>query len=174
MPGKKLVIRLNREEKMGDTSSFLAARLHAEGEKTTAFFRSLSAPQNELTVYEDQAVWNVRHILAHLVATEEMVCAQIESVLSGGKGIDENFDIDSFNQVSVSKRIDTSAADLLQQFFDYRQKTINLVETLTADDLAQYGRHPYLGWVPLVEVIKLIYRHNQIHQRDIRKVLSGS
>jgi hypothetical protein len=43
---------------------------------------------------------------------------------------------------------------------------------LSADDLVKTGRHPWLGIAPLEDMIQLLYRHNQIHQRDIRKLLA--
>jgi hypothetical protein len=38
-------------------------------------------------------------------------------------------------------------------------------------DLERIGRHPFLGVAPLVEMIKLVYRHNGIHIRDARKLV---
>jgi hypothetical protein len=35
--------------------------------------------------------------------------------------------------------------------------------------LLHQGRHPFLGRAPLSEIIKIIYRHNQIHLREIRQ-----
>ena len=52
-----------------------------------------------------------------------------------------------------------------------KNKTIQLLLELNDSDLAIEGRHPWLGVSPIEEMIKLLYRHNLIHQRDIRKVL---
>jgi hypothetical protein len=157
---------------MGETPAFLSERLRNEGEKTISFFQTLSAAQWEQIIYNDKAPWKAHQVLAHLVATEEMVRIQIEGVLSGGEGVAEEFDIDSFNLESVARLENNPAADLLCLFSEYRQMTVTMVESLDQDDLLRQGRHPYLGIVPLGEVIKLIYRHNQIHQREIRKVLA--
>ena len=157
---------------MSDSPAFLVDRLRSEGEKTLAFFQALNQAQWEQVVYADKIPWNARQVLAHLVSTEETVRTQIEGVLSGGWGVAEDFDIDAFNLQAVARLERTSVADLLNLFPQYRQATIALVERLSPDDLHRQGRHPYLGIVPLVEVIKLIYRHNQIHQREMRKVLS--
>jgi hypothetical protein len=38
-------------------------------------------------------------------------------------------------------------------------------------DLANTGRHPFLGWVAVEDIIKMLYRHDQIHLRDLRRLL---
>ena len=62
---------------------------------------------------------------------------------------------------------------ILQRFMERRGETIHMIQELSDVDLAIEGRHPWLGVVPVEEMIKLMYRHNQIHQRDIRKTLAS-
>jgi hypothetical protein len=64
-----------------------------------------------------------------------------------------------------------SERELLTRFKEYRRKNIDVVENFRSEDLVKTGRHPFLGVAQLEEIIKLIYRHNQIHLRDIRRVL---
>jgi len=52
-----------------------------------------------------------------------------------------------------------------------RAQMVALVASMSTDDLARQGRHPFLGQATLSEMIKMVYRHNQIHYRDLRKVL---
>ena len=52
-----------------------------------------------------------------------------------------------------------------------RADSVKWVSRLSAEDLEIEGRHPYLGQVPLVEMLKMLYLHNQIHFRDFRKLL---
>jgi hypothetical protein len=47
-----------------------------------------------------------------------------------------------------------------------------MVAEMDNNDLEIQGRHPFLGVAPLSDIIKLIYRHNQIHIREIRKTLT--
>jgi len=49
-----------------------------------------------------------------------------------------------------------------------REKMATWVESLDEADLAKEGRHPFLGETTVEEMIKLVYRHNQIHYRDMR------
>jgi len=64
-----------------------------------------------------------------------------------------------------------SCEALLEEYEGLRAATINLVREMSAHDLQKVGRHPFLGLATIEDIIKLIYRHNQIHVRDMRKVL---
>jgi hypothetical protein len=39
-------------------------------------------------------------------------------------------------------------------------------------DFDRVGYHPWFGDTPLENMLKLVYRHNMIHQRDIEKALA--
>ncbi len=45
-----------------------------------------------------------------------------------------------------------------------------MVASISQADLTEEGRHPYLGVAPLTDMIKLIYRHNQIHSARCAQV----
>jgi len=38
-------------------------------------------------------------------------------------------------------------------------------------DLEKQGRHPFIGMTSIREMIKMLYLHNQLHYRDMKKVL---
>jgi len=48
-----------------------------------------------------------------------------------------------------------------------------MVSQFDDPDLEKSGRHPWLGMAQVEEIIKLMYRHNQIHQREIREALES-
>ena len=154
---------------MTDTPAFLAERLRAEGEKTLDFFRALSPEHWTLELYTDGSCWTVRQLLAHFVATEAGFQNLIENILSEGPGAPEDFDINRYNERKVASLQEFSVSNLLAQFAEGRRGSIRLVEGMHAEDLLRTGRHPFLGVVPLEEIVKLLYRHNQIHQRDVRR-----
>ena len=60
----------------------------------------------------------------------------------------------------------------MQRYARVRRATVEKVRSIQDPDLERIGRHPYLGMATLTDIIKLIYRHNQIHQRDFRKMLA--
>lgn len=98
--------------------------------------------------------------------------ALMTNVLAGGPNLPQDFDLNRYNEGQVSKWDDAAPPDLLVKFHQERQTTVDWVRGLAPDDLVKTGRHPWLGVAPLEEIIQLMYRHNQIHQREIRKVLA--
>ncbi len=157
---------------MSDTPEFLSQRLRHEGAKTSAFFKELSAADWEKTVYADTPPWTVHQLFAHFVSAEENLFWLVRDIQAGGRGAPEGFDIDRFNQREVAQMKSASPASLLERFQELRQQTSAWIALLKQEDLDKRGWHPFLGLAPLTEVVKLIYRHNQIHQRDIRKALA--
>jgi len=157
---------------MSDTPDFLAERLRHEGEKTTAFFLGLSPDVWEQVVYAEGRPWTVRQVLAHFVSVEGELFRLVENIAGNGSGAPENFNIDAFNQREVAALEAVPPPSLIERFQAYRQRTADWTARLSPADLEKQGRHPFVGLAPLAEIIRLIYRHNQIHQRDIRKLLA--
>ena len=158
---------------MPETPQFLAERLRSEGDKTVEFFNQYPAAQWSQQIYTDGSGWTVGQILAHFISTEEAIRTLITDVLAGGSGAPEGFDIDSFNESDVARLGGLPADELLGRFVELRQKTAVIVAQMQPDDLQRMGRHPFLGIVALADTIKLLYRHNQIHIRDIRHFSPG-
>jgi hypothetical protein len=155
---------------MPDTPAFLAERLLNEGQKTVDFYRTVAPEQWDKTVYTEGTCWTIHLVLAHFVATEGAIQKLMKNILDGGPGSPEDFNIDVYNERKVAGLQGISPQELMEQFSRLRQQSAAMVSSLTQEDLARRGRHPFLGVTDLAEIIKLLYRHNQIHQRDVRKV----
>ena len=153
---------------MPNSPQFLAKRLRSEGEKMTAFFTELSDADWNQTVYTEGETWTVRNVLVHFVTAEQGFLKLFPSIVAGGEGASVDFDIDRYNARQQEKGQALTPQELLVQFQDVREKMATWVETLNEADLAKEGRHPFLGETTVEEMIKLVYRHNQIHYRDIR------
>ncbi len=147
---------------------FLAKRLRSEGEKMTAFFAELSDADWNQTVYTEGETWTIRNVLVHFVTAEQGFLKLFADIVAGGKGAADDFDIDRYNARQQEKAQALTPQELLIQFQDVRRQMAEWVEGLSEDDLAKVGRHPYLGENTVEEMIKLVYRHNQIHYRDMR------
>ncbi|MCI0519327.1 MAG: ClbS/DfsB family four-helix bundle protein [Chloroflexi bacterium] len=156
---------------MADTPKSLAERLQREGERTIEFFQALTPEQWEHSLYTDGAAWKVGQVLAHTVGAEHSLTRLVENILAGGAGTPEDFNLDAYNERKVAEMQALSREQLMERFAALRSRTAALVAGLTPEDLQKTGRHPWLGVAALEDIIKLIYRHNQIHQRDIRKAL---
>ncbi|NOY98151.1 MAG: DinB family protein [Chloroflexi bacterium] len=154
---------------MTDTPEFLAKRLRAEGEKMSAFFSALTDAQWQRIVYTEGAEWRVRDVLAHFVSAERSFLSLFASILGGGSGTSEDFSVDRFNASQVAKMREMPPAQLMDAFAAVRAEMADWVASLREADLQKTGRHPFLGETTLAEMVKLVYRHNQIHYRDLRK-----
>jgi DinB superfamily len=150
----------------------LSKRLAEECLRTIQFFGALSDEQWGRRVYVDGAQWTVYQVLAHFTATEAGIRALMQNILMGGGGVPQNFDINIYNERHVDRLGEVASEALLAKFRAERQETIDWLNGLRAEDLLRTGRHPWLGIAPLEEMIQLLFRHNQIHQRDIRKLLA--
>lgn len=157
---------------MPKSPAFLAKRLRSEGEKTTAFFAGLDEADWNQTVYTEGGEWTIRNVLVHFVTAEQAFLKLFPSIIDGGEGVSKDFDLDRYNARQQEKAQKLSPQELLVQFQDIRIKMAAWAETLSAEDLQKEGRHPFLETTTLEEMIKLVYRHNQIHYRDMRKPLS--
>lgn len=156
---------------MRDRTDKLAQKLLEEGGKTLDFFRGLDAGQWMLEVYVEDNHWRVKDVLAHFVVTEIGIPRIIMNILNGGEGAPESFDLDEYNVRKVSGLENQSPSSLLEEFQQWRGETIQMVKGLMDTDLDKIGRHPYLGRASIEDMIKLMYRHNQIHQRDLRRLI---
>ncbi len=159
---------------MPETPAFLAERLKTEGQKMRVFFIALTDAQWNVVVYSEGAEWTARSILAHLVTAEQGFVRLFASICEGGTGVSETFDIDRYNARQQEKTRELSVLELLDQFTAVRAQMATWVSTRSPTDLERRGRHPFLGVTSLAEMIKMVYRHNQIHYRDLRKALGES
>ena len=156
---------------MTETPAFLADRLKSEGDKTIVFFNSLKDENWEITVYTEGSEWTIRNVLAHFVSAEQGFIRLFKDILAGGKGAADDFDIDRYNAKQQELIKDASRQELVKFFQAGRFEMISLVGSLSIEDLQREGRHPFLGLTTLAEMIKMVYRHNQIHHRDLRKLI---
>lgn len=157
---------------MSEVRERLVRRLEAEGDKTVAFFEALPPESWDLTVYSEGACWSVHQILTHLVSAERDIARLVDHIVEGGDGVAEDFDLDEFNEQQVQQLEKMGPDELLHSFRELRAKTLSMVLQLKAGDLAREGRHPFLGVASVADILKLMYRHTQIHQRELRRALA--
>jgi len=153
------------------TPAWLVERLKKEGEKVVAYFSPLTDEQWKAEVYTEGSTWTVRNVLAHFVTSERGLLKLFQTIREGGPGAAEDFSIDHYNARQQEKAKDLMPGELLEQFVDVRANTVRWVAGLSDEELAIEGRHPFMGQVPLVEMLKMLYLHNQLHFRDFRKLV---
>ena len=151
----------------------ICKRLTEEGEKTAAMFEALPSDQHAHAVYVDGAAWTVKDILAHQVSTERSIRLLLNDILAGGAGVSEDFSIDRYNTSQVAKMSAIPWGELIEAFRAARADMAALAQSLTDGQLLLRGRHPFLGVASVEDILQLLYRHNMLHVRDIRRTLGG-
>ena len=159
------------EGRVSEGIGFLVERLRAEGEKTLALFGSLAEEQWKLPVYTEGETWTVRSLLAHNLSSEREMLRLFVDIQRGGRGAPQDFDLDRFNAGQQKKTADLAPAELLELFGSARAEMIAFVAGLEEAELEKQGRHPFFGIMALGDMIKVVYRHNRLHERDLRRIL---
>lgn len=150
----------------------LLKRLKDEGQKVITFFNRIEEDVWEAEIYTEDEVWKAHQILAHFVSVERTFQWLTADIISGGKGAPEIFDLDRFNHEQVHELQSNSRQELIDAFRTERAATIEQASQYGSDDLLKEGNHPWFGQVSVGKLLKLLYRHNQLHMRDIRRHLS--
>jgi hypothetical protein len=151
----------------------LADKLTSEGEKFFTLFASLTDAQWQLDVYTEGELWTIRNVLSHFVTSERGLVRLFEQIRQGGAGAADDFSIDRYNTSQQQKTKDLAPQQLLEQFKEVRADSVAWTLSLTDAELDIKGKHPFLGMTTLREMIKMLYLHNQIHYRDMKKVLKS-
>ena len=149
----------------------LTDKLKSEGGKFHALFAGLSDEQWQMEVYTEGETWTIRDVLSHFVTSERGLVKLFERIRVGEEGAADDFSIDRYNTAQQQKTKGLSPQELLEHYKTVRADSIAWTLSLSESDLEKQGRHPFLGMTTLREMIKMLYIHNQVHYRDMKKVL---
>ena len=154
-------------------SAELAEKLKSEGEKFIDVFSNLTDDQWKAEVYTEGTTWSIRNVLSHFVTSERGLVKLFEQIRQGGGGAADDFSIDRYNASQQEKTKEFTPTQLLDQYKEVRANSITWVLGLKEEDLELKGRHPFLGETVIREMVKMLYLHNQIHYRDLKKALKN-
>ena len=155
---------------MSETAE-LAEKLKTEGERMLAFFAELTEEQWAGEVYTEGETWTIRNVLAHYVTSERGLVRLFERIRTTGEGAADDFSIDRYNTAQQEKTKDLTPAELLEQYKQIRAESVQWVSGLKDEELDIKGRHPFLGETVIREMVKMLYLHNQLHYRDVKRAL---
>ncbi|MGZ9221354.1 MAG: DinB family protein [Anaerolineales bacterium] len=149
----------------------LAGKLKSEGEKFLVIFASLTDEQWETEVYTEGSTWTIRNLLSHFVTSERGLVKLFEQIRQGGAGSSQDFSIDRYNASMQARTKDSAPRELLEQYKSARAESVAWVSGLKESELELTGRHPFLGPTVILEMIMMLYLHNQFHYRDMKRVI---
>ena len=153
---------------MDDNNKKLIEKLSKDQQKVYDLFSSLNECEWNMEVYVN---WKVRDILAHFISAEKAFLELFESIRLSSGELPNDFSIDDYNNSEIEKYKNIRPNDLIKDFMNTRNKTIDWVRQVKADELDLIGRHPAMGYTKLREMIRMICLHNQIHIRDVSAIL---
>jgi hypothetical protein len=156
---------------MTDRRSDIIKKLEKSLEDSIALYKSLQPGELSAMVYQGDASWTVKQVLAHFITIERSMQWLFKNMLSGGSGSPKDFDIDKFNRTQPMKFYGLAVDELIEQFKSVRQDTISIVSGMDENDLDREGLHAFHGHGRLERFIRWAYEHVRIHENDIRKVL---
>ena len=156
---------------MSETAE-LAEKLKSEGDRMVAFFSALDGDQWQAEVYTEGTTWTIRNVLSHYVTSERGLIRLFEQIRQGGGGVTDEFSIDRYNAAQQEKTKELSPAELIEQYKAVRAESITWVQGLKDEELEIQGRHPFLGQTVIREMVRMLYMHNQLHYRDVKRALS--
>jgi hypothetical protein len=154
-----------------DNLAHIQKRLVEEGNKTIAFFESLTSSDWDQQVYTTGSGWRVRQVLAHFISAERAYQQSIQDVLQGGRGAPDDLDIDRFNETETPPLSQQPVSELIEAMRQSRAETIRIAQNLDEADLVRVGNHPWFGEKEVGWFLKLLYRHHTMHLYDVRKSL---
>lgn len=152
-------------------STELAEKLKTEGERMAAFFAEITDEQWTHEVYTEGTTWSIRNVLSHFVTSERGLVKLFERIRTTGEGAAEDFSIDRYNAAQQQRTESLTPAELLDQYREVRAESVKWVSGLKDEELEIKGRHPFLGETIIREMVKMLYLHNQLHYRDVKRAL---
>lgn len=150
----------------------LIRRLVETGQATHDYFASLGEDALRKRIFHEPE-WTARDMLAHLITTERAIRPLILGISRGEPGAPPGFDIDAANALLLETIRGLSSAELLAAWTVERAATVTAFAQLAPVDLERRGRHPFLGETTVDDMIQLMYRHEMLHARDVRRTLSS-
>jgi hypothetical protein len=135
--------------------------------KSNQFFRLLKQNRWSEPVSDSEEAWTVKQLVAHFIFSEDALLKIAQDTASGGPGVSEDHDIDTFNQEEMEGFPQLTVDQLLSLMIATRETTIDWVQTLDDSTLDMTGGHPTMGLSTVENIIFSIYAHQLLHMREV-------
>jgi len=116
------------------------------------------------TTLRDQKIsegsWSTKDILAHIVGWEDEVLKQFKAFLVNSD-VDDTYDIDSFNESSVSSRKNKTRNEIIEELKSTQEELSAFISTLSKKDIDAEER--FSEWVG---VLIDHYKHHTIQLKQ--------
>lgn len=153
----------------------LVLKLERSKNDVQAFFESIDEKNWDRIVYptDSSEPWQIQDIFSHLIISEESFLVLFNQMCAGREIIQNTINIDQFNAEHQKQFDSISKEEVINRFLVSRQNMIQFVMKISQKELSIVGDHPALGISKLEDMIKLIPIHDQMHMKDIKKILTS-
>lgn len=150
----------------------IQAYMHAKHEETWPILRALQEHSyGEVVYHEDEQMWQVKDVIAHLADSERGLLGQVTRLLAGEQTVPEDFDLNRWNRSAVRKTANNPVSDLLDQISEAYQELLQVLSGLEDDALDKVGRHSSGRMLTVEAFFRRVLSHRSEHVADIRKAL---
>lgn len=115
--------------------------------------------------------WNVRDLLAHLIAAEAGLGVIARRAISGEPNPIPDFDLHRWNARQVEKRRASTLADLLREWEATRSATRRLCEEIQEEWWEREADHPLHGRLSLAAILAVMVDHQREHSEEILQAI---
>lgn len=153
----------------------LVLKLERSKNDVQAFFESIDEKNWDRIVYptDSSDPWQIQDIFSHLIISEESFLVLFNQMCAAREIIQNTINIDQFNAEHQKQFDSISKEEVINRFLVGRQNMIQFVMKISQKELSIIGDHPALGISKLEDMIKLIPIHDQMHMKDIKKILTS-
>ena len=126
-------------------------------------------PDTEVKSTENPA-WTVHDIAAHVTLSERGLQATIQRFLDGVE-LPADFSLDVWNERQVQKAQTRGLDDMIAALTASRQHTLELLASLTDEQMAVEGMHPAGFRTTVAGVFKVMAYHERLHGAEMARAL---
>jgi len=140
-------------------------------EKLLNVLNSLSQEQWEQQIQDEDQLWTVRQIVAHLVSAQKGMSTQIVNISQDKNLVPEDFDLNRWNQSQVKKSVERTPHELMTALQEDFERLKETVKHFTDAELDKRGRHGSLRIMSVEEIARTVGEHDVDHATIIAEKL---
>jgi uncharacterized protein (TIGR03083 family) len=157
---------------MNDRRTRLKVKMAEARQELVAIFNGLTEAQFDLPTSNEG--WTVYDLAKHLAGAEGGMEAIAQRILQGHSGVHEGFDLERYNAGNIRRRTDKRIPELIEELNQSRTRMLQLLDSLTDEQLSLPGHHPYAGYIDLYGLFVVVYKHERMHTEEIRAAIAES
>jgi uncharacterized protein (TIGR03083 family) len=115
--------------------------------------------------------WTVYDLAKHLAGAEGGMEAIAHRILQGHTGVNEGFDLERYNAGNIRRRADKKIPELIEELGQSRIRMLQLLDSVTDEQLNLPGHHPYAGYLDLYGLFVVVYKHERMHIKEIQEAI---